>query len=301
MKSSDSPRHLLDALVAGRSLSSSDWQTLGEIELADPRRALALGLTAPTVTTHLHQRATLLQTSYVRFCGLCQREFGSPESYLPNLWQAWLPLAQCLIRDRQTLDRPLIQGILGGQGTGKTTLGKILSLILHSAGYTTLSWSLDDLYKTYRDRLQLQQIDPDLIWRGPPGTHDIDLGLTVLNQLRQGADDPIAIPRFDKSLHHGMGDRIAAEWVQDIDIVLFDGWFVGMHPIAPQQLDHAPAPILTDRDRAFAHTCNQRLAAYQPLWEQLDRLWVLHPADYRLSKQWRKQAETAMKPVANQA
>jgi len=37
------------------------------------------------------------------------------------------------------------QGILGGQGTGKTTLAAMLSLILGQLGYHTLSLSLDDL------------------------------------------------------------------------------------------------------------------------------------------------------------
>jgi len=39
---------------------------------------------------------------------------------------------------------------------------------------------------------------------------------------------------------------------------------------------------------------NQQLNGYIPLWEKLDRLLILNPVDYHLSKQWRIQAEHDM-------
>jgi D-glycerate 3-kinase len=111
---------------------------------------------------------------------------------LETLWNLWLPLAMQLSTEKQSLNRPLIQGILGGQGTGKTTLCQVLRLILGKLGYSTVSLSLDDLYKTYADRQQLQKADPRLIWRGPPGTHDIDLGISVLDKLRRSQTRELA-------------------------------------------------------------------------------------------------------------
>jgi D-glycerate 3-kinase len=40
---------------------------------------------------------------------------------------------------------------------------------------------------------------------------------------------------------------------------------------------------------------NTQLATYLPLWDGLDRLMVICPTDYRISKQWRKDAEHQMK------
>jgi len=295
VKSSDSLNLMLKALLDGRSLQTLLPDLIAQ-EWADPRRVAALGLNSGTIEQLLQDRAEMLRVIYPQFCEFCDRVFGTPDPDLTSLWQRWLPLAQQLITQRQQLNRPLIQGVLGGQGTGKTTLGAILTLILQTQGYKMLSWSLDDLYKTYRDRLQLQQHCPDLIWRGPPGTHDVELGIQVLDQLRQFVPgQTIKIPRFDKSLHHGMGDRVEPERVGAIDVVFFEGWFVGIHPIAPSTFDHPPAPIESDRDRAFAQDCNTRLSAYLPLWERLDSLWVLYLPDYRLSKQWRKQAEAQMR------
>jgi D-glycerate 3-kinase len=286
---------LLSRLIAedapGRSL-------LPELEadvLADPQDAQAFGIHTRNVQQQVQRRVDLLKTAQSDLNALCQR-LGIPlPAVLDTLWHLWLPLALHLGQQRQALQRPFVQGILGGQGSGKTTLGAVLTLLLHHLGYRSLSLSLDDLYKPYADRLQLRQQDPRLIWRGPPGTHDVELGIQVLCHLKQKTSEAIAIPRFDKSLHNGAGDRIPGEIVSNIDIVLFEGWFVGVHPIPPTRFDTAPPPIVTQDDRAFARDINTRLHAYLPLWEQLDSLIVLYPVDYQFSKQWRRQAEQQMR------
>lgn len=293
VKSLDNLSQSLESLLRG---SFASLPALTELELSDRRRAQAFRITEANVTIQLQKRVEILRQVYPTFCQECDRALGNPDHYLPTLWQLWLPLAQQLATHRQHCDRPIVQGILGGQGTGKTTLGRMLTLILATMGYRTLNWSLDDLYKTYSDRLQLQHHMPELIWRGPPGTHDVELGIQVLDQLRHPtAGQKIAIPRFDKSLHSGMGDRTTPELVQNIDIVLFEGWFVGVRPVETTAFTNPPSPIVTEGDRAFAQACNQRLHNYLPLWQRLDHLWVLYPTDYRLSKQWRKQAEAQMK------
>ncbi|GAB4207159.1 MAG: hypothetical protein Fur006_64860 [Coleofasciculaceae cyanobacterium] len=215
---------------------------------------------------------------------------------LLSLYNLWFPLALQLATSQQQLNRPFIQGILGGQGTGKTTLAIVLQLILARLGYRTLSLSLDDLYKTYAERQRLQEQDPRLIWRGPPGTHDVALGLELLDHLRQpNQHHSILVPRFDKSAWGGAGDRTTPEQVDYVDIVLFEGWFVGVRPIDPAIFDDStPPPIQTSDDRAFARDMNEQLKDYLPLWERLDRLMLLYPTDYRLSQQWRRQAEQQM-------
>jgi D-glycerate 3-kinase len=279
--------------LAAQSPTSAEQAQL-EISLLSDSSAAAFGVTAANVRCVVQQRSQLWRDLYPSFSSFCQQKFGwQPPPQV--LWSLWLPLALQLADERQKLHRPLIQGILGGQGTGKTTLAMMLTLILNHLGYCVCSLSIDDLYKTYADRRQLQQADPRLRWRGPPGTHDIELGLAVLQQLRSPSAVPIAVPRFDKSACNGAGDRTEPEWVTGVDIVLFEGWFVGVRPIDPAVFATAPSPVVTAADRAFARDCNTRLQAYLPLWQQLDRLILLFPSDYRLSQQWRKQAEQQMK------
>lgn len=233
------------------------------------------------------------QQTFLRLQKFFQQQ-GWQDCSIALFQQFWLPLAQQIIEWRQ--QETLILGILGGQGTGKTTLAAILTEILAEKELRVCRLSIDDLYKTYADRLQLQQINPRYRWRGPPGTHDVSLGLSVLQQLRQvSLQHPVAVPRFDKSLHQGEGDRVAPEVVTAADVVLFEGWFVGVRPIDPALFDAASSPILNEFDRAFARDVNRTLQDYLPLWEELDRLIVLNPVDYRLSLAWRKEAEQMMK------
>lgn len=289
---------ILNNLAIGKPLESADWRSLEQDALSDPQRAAAFDWSPVTVESAIQRRAAQFQRVHPEFCIFCQATFGNPADYLTTLWQVWLPLAQQLADRHQQIGRPFVQGILGGQGTGKTTLGKLLTVLLHHLGLNALNWSLDDLYKTFSDRQLLQTQDPRLIGRGPPGTHDVALGIETLDRLRQPFDQIISIPRFDKSLHNGAGDRTTPEQVQNIDIILFEGWFVGVQPIDSAAFDPAPPPILTEADRAFACDMNAGLHDYLPLWQRLDSLWVLYLPDYRLSKQWRKQAERQMRTAS---
>lgn len=214
---------------------------------------------------------------------------------LKDAYDVYLPLVSQIITWKQEIDRPLIQGIVGGQGTGKTTLCRLLKRILEIAGYPTVSLSLDDLYKTYGERQELQLKEPKLLWRGPPGTHDVELGIRTLEQIRQGdRQQVITLPQFDKSLWEGMGDRTTPELVNIPDIILFEGWFVGVLPRVESDFSQAPTPIASEDTRAFAVYINQKLYEYLPLWEKLDKLILLYPEDYRFCLQWRLQAESEM-------
>ncbi len=284
---------ILSDLIAGSLLKGEQQRQLESWVLQDQLRARAFGVSSENVEAVIQARSQLLPSIYPAVKTLCQQRLQLPTaSLLELLWNLWLPLALKLVADRQKLERPLIQGIVGTQGTGKSTLSDILASILNHLGCPTLSFSLDDLYKTYAERQRLRQHDPRLIWRGPPGTHDIQLGTQVVDQLRSpNRSSSISIPRFDKSAWQGAGDRTTPEVVEAIEIVLFEGWFVGVQPIDQTLFATAPPPILTTADQAFAVDMNARLQDYLPLWQRLDHLILLDLLDYRLSQQWRRQAE----------
>lgn len=297
---------ILNQWIAGISPNSLAWQELVVTELTTAKRTQAFGITPDNVEEKLQARSRVFESVYADVLELpsfAKKLKDNPENLASiqlgivlSLWQLWLPLAMQLVDVHQQLGRPLIQGILGGQGTGKTTLGIVLKLILAKLGYRSLSLSIDDLYKTYEERQRLREQDPRLIWRGPPGTHDVELGVQVLDQLRSHqSSDSILVPRFDKSMCQGAGDRTDPEPVQGADIILFEGWFVGVRPVAETVFAGVtPSPIDTECDRAFARDMNQRLKEYLPLWERLDRLMVLYPRNYQLSLQWRREAEAEM-------
>ena len=70
--------------------------------------------------------------------------------------------------------KPLIIGVSGGQGTGKTTITSIVSIILRKYfKLNVFKISIDDFYKkrNVRKKLSLNK-HPLLMTRGVPGTHD---------------------------------------------------------------------------------------------------------------------------------
>lgn len=294
---SDTTFNILQGWIEGKHPTWEEQEVLIASELAHKTRAKAFGINRDNCQQLIEARSQLFYSAHKNIIQWC-RERGikkDERESLGLLWTFWLPLAISLAETRQELGRTPIQGILGGQGTGKTTLTKILSLLLQHLGYTTATLSLDDLYKTHVERQELQKTDPRLIWRGPPGTHDIDLGIEVIDRcLQQEQTKKILIPRFDKSAHNGSGDRIKSEAITSADIVLFEGWFLGVRPLVPRTLERKIEPINSPEDVQFAKDSNERLKAYLPLWDKLDRLLVLYPEDYRLGKQWRTEAERQM-------
>lgn len=277
---------ILQRWLEGDRLSQAECQYLQDGEREFPFE----------LTVNLEERLDYFRQIYPQVVQQCQGlGIAVNDEVISTLWRFWLPFSLQLQQTQRNLGRPLVHGILGGQGTGKTTLCVLVQGILQQLGSSCISLSLDDLYKTYGERQQLRQADPRLLWRGPPGTHDVELGIQILDQLRQGNRESIAIPRFDKSAYEGMGEKTDPEMVSSVDVVLFEGWCVGMHPVAEDVFNHAPSPIDTPEDVVFAKEMNRRLQSYLPLWERLDRLLVLYPQDYRWSVQWRLEAERKMR------
>ena len=71
--------------------------------------------------------------------------------------------------------KPLIIGLAGGQGSGKTTISSILTLILKKYfKLNVFKVSINHFYKTRKDRnLLSKNKHPLLMTRGVPGTHEI--------------------------------------------------------------------------------------------------------------------------------
>ena len=287
---------ILQRWSEGKQPTPTEKETLLVAELSDRARMKAFGIEETDLAQEIEERGQLFLQLHDQIWQLCQSCGFTDVSYTFSLlWKLWLPLAKQLAREKERRQRTLIQGILGGQGTGKTTLAAVTRTILSHLGFTSAAISLDDLYKTYAVRQQLQQEDPRLIWRGPPGTHDVELGIEILEQfLEPNRVEPIFIPRFDKSAFSGAGDRTKPEKTLPVNIVLFEGWFVGTRPVEISVFNTPLDPINTQSDKLFACDNNERLKAYLPLWSKLDRLIVLCPTDYRLSQQWRKEAEQKM-------
>lgn len=189
-------------------------------------------------------------------------------------------------------DRCQVIGICGPQGSGKSTGAKALAALLEAKGLRAAILSLDDLYRTKAERARLAaEVHPLFATRGPPGTHDVALGLATIAALRGGG--PTKLPSFDKRAD----DRVPeSEWpiVEAIDVLLFEGWCIGAQPEGEAALA-TPVNALEakeDGEGIWRRAVNAALAGdYPPLWATLDHLALLRAPDFATVVRWRQEQE----------
>ena len=233
------------------------------------------------------------------------REFIA-EQRLPPAYedqaQSWfLPLAWRLRGIAERSDKPVRIGVSGAQGSGKSTLAAFLSRLLASWGVRAAALSLDDFYLTRAQRRKLaESTHPLLATRGVPGTHDVDLLADVLDQLRHsGKNGSVTVPVFDKS-RDDRGKSNRREYGRP-HLILLEGWFVGL---APQQPDELEAPINPlesgeDANGAWRRFVNERLAEYHDrVFSGLDYLAFLQAPDFASVYRWRGLQERKLREKA---
>lgn len=208
----------------------------------------------------------------------------------------YLPLVDRLSSLRKD-DRPLLLGINGAQGTGKSTLADFLQMAAqYLLGWRTAVLSIDDFYLTQAERRKLgRDVHPLFETRGVPGTHDTALLTTYLDRLEGlAAGDALVLPKFDKA----KDDRAArSAWNRvegPVDMIVLEGWCVGSKA---QPLDALRVPINTlerveDPTAIWRTTANEYLATtYETVFSRLDALVFLVAPSLDAIYRWRCEQE----------
>lgn len=210
--------------------------------------------------------------------------------------QHYLPLAKALPNMRKR-NVPLLLGINGAQGTGKSTLADFFRIATASMfDWRVAVLSIDDFYYTHDERQALaEEVHSLLSTRGVPGTHDTDMLSRCLDELRRaGSEDSVALPRFDKATDDRADESRWPVVTGPIDLVILEGWCVGSKAQAEGDLEQ-PVNALEreeDADGAWRHYVNDQLRSdYEPIFAQLDSLIFLGAPSFDAILRWRLEQE----------
>jgi len=201
------------------------------------------------------------------------------------------------LRLGQTRMRPLLLGLCGAQGSGKTTVADALRQRLEAGGSRAAILTLDDLYLPRDARECLARtVHPLLITRGVPGTHDVALGQSLLDELARSGT--VRVPRFDKATDTR---KPVAEWESveaPADVIIFEGWCIGARPQTEAALAAPVNPLERDEDRdgQWRRWVNAQLTgSYQALFARIDMLVLLAAPGFEIVSAWRRQQEHALR------
>jgi D-glycerate 3-kinase len=211
----------------------------------------------------------------------------------------YVPIA-CWVYEQHQPGTPLVVGINGAQGSGKARLFNLLEVVLSEAfGLRVANLSIDDIYLTRAEREKLADtVHPMLATRGVPGTHDVELGLRLLQQLKQTQPgDVVRIPMFDKSTDERMPEESWQEFVGPVDVIVFDGWCIGAAPEPEARLSQPinDLEIEEDSDGSWRRYVNEQLAGpYQTLFDEVDLLICLQVPNMQAVYNWRAAQEVKL-------
>ena len=166
-------------------------------------------------------------------------------------------------------------------------------------GLRVANLSIDDIYLTRAEREKLaDRVHPMLATRGVPGTHDVELGLRLLQQLKQAQPgDVVRIPMFDKSTDERMPEESWQEFVGPVDVIVFDGWCIGAAPEPEARLSQPiiDLEIEEDSDGSWRRYVNEQLAGpYQTLFDEVDLLICLQVPNMQAVYNWRAAQEVKL-------
>ena len=196
--------------------------------------------------------------------------------------------------------KPFILGLSGGQGSGKTTISSIISIILSKYfKLNVFKISIDDFYKTRKKRLELsKKVHPLLMVRGVPGTHDISIMLDFFKRIKEKKFKSIKLPRFNKATDDRYNKKLWYSVKRRPDVIIFEGWCVGAKA---EQNYTLKTPInslekLEDQKIIWRRFVNKQLKSkYKKLYDQLNCLLFIKAKNFSLLRYWRIKQEKKLR------
>jgi len=216
-----------------------------------------------------------------------------PASYRQAVEGVVCALAAEISNCHQAMGRPIVVGLNGSQGSGKSTVSEFLKLsleLLH--GLPTALVSLDDIYLSKSDREKLAlEVHPLLKTRGVPGTHQLSLGLETIDSLINASDaSRTLLPGFDKSIDDVLPLSNWRPFQGRAEVVILEGWCVAARA---QNEEALLEPVNTlelndDLSGVWRNYVNAQLESHYPvLFNKIDFNVMLKAPDFDCVFGWR--------------
>ena len=204
------------------------------------------------------------------------------------------------IANKTKKKKPYMAGLAGGQGTGKTTISSIISIILRKYfKLNVFTISIDDFYKTRKERLILsQKVHPSLMTRGVPGTHDANIMLDFFKRVKRRKFRSLKLPKFNKAIDDRYIKKLWYSIKKRPDVVIFEGWCIGAKAEKNNTLIKPINSLekLNDKKLVWRKFVNKQLQSkYKQLYDQLNCLLYLKPKNFSLLRQWRIKQEKKLR------
>jgi D-glycerate 3-kinase len=200
------------------------------------------------------------------------------------------------ITNKSNKKSPLIIGLAGGQGIGKTTITSVMTLMLKKYfKLNVFKISIDDFYKTRSERKKLSKNKHNLlITRGVPGTHDHRIINKFFKKVKNKKFSKLRLPKFDKSKDDRCHKKLWYKINSKPDVIILEGWCVGAKP---EKNLHLVKPINSlektkDPDLVWRKYVNMQLKThYKNLFKKLNAIIYLRANNFRVLQKWRIKQE----------
>jgi D-glycerate 3-kinase len=193
--------------------------------------------------------------------------------------------------------KPMIIGVSGSQGSGKSTLCEAWRDAYLAQGKRAVILGLDDFYLSKATRLALSKsVHPLCSTRGVPGTHDIANLAAILTSLQNAdAQSRTQIPVFNKA-----DDDLlpVVEWPSFIgrpDVIFIEGWCLGARSKfitdAMSEQPRTDWEVAHDPDQLWRKWTVAANKPYERIWDRLDSLIFLQQDNFNcvIDARWRQE------------
>jgi len=241
-----------------------------------------------------------VKNDYLKFLSKEKIFDKSRATKIKSLKKTYIPISFWIENKYKKKGKTLFLGFSGGQGSGKTTVAKILKIILKKFFKREIYVSsIDDFYKTLKDRNEMSHtIHPMFKTRGVPGTHDISLVKKFFDFIKKKNFKKFKLPKFDKSMDERLKKKYWSNIKKRPEIVILEGWCVGAKPQSNSIINKSINVLekYEDKHLIWRKYANEKLKKeYKKLFAMIDHFIFMKIPNFNVVYEWRLLQESKLR------